>query len=476
MRRTPWEMSATRRILLIDPHGASRDALATRLETLGYDVVTANDGVQGAHEALEHPPSAVIADLSMPSISGAQLCRLLKAEPATQDVPVILRGEEGHRNRFWAEQTGALAYVIKGRMGDLVRAMNRGFESAVDEDGFWMALSSDVSVRDRIAQCLDAALFDSVIAAEVRKLAVCECFETLFDLFAQFVSQVTTYRWLALMTDAPVRGAVHAQPGLSSRALQEAIEAFGAAPDTRFALIEDQDPSSATEGPMPIVRPIAFGDTRLGSLALAPREESAREDAALLEICARELGGPLRTATLVEESQRLATVDALTGLFNRRAFVETARRELSRSQRHCDSLSVLLFDIDHFKKINDRQGHAMGDRVLKSIGALLSTLARECDVCARWGGEEFVVLLTSTDLEGGSKAAERMRAAIEDMRVDNDDGVRIPVTASFGVSTLHLTEDLDVLIDRADRAMYLAKTSGRNRVELDATPKSVAAA
>lgn len=364
-------MSAKRRILLIDPEEVSREALAVRLRTLGYDVATANDGVQGAHEALERPPSAVIADLAMPSISGAQLCRLLKAEPATQDVPVILRGEEGHRNRFWAEQTGALAYVIKGRMGDLVRAMNRGFEGAPEEDEFFMALSCDVSVRDRIAQCLDAALFDSVIAAEVRKLAVCECFDTLFDLFAQFVSQVTTYRWLSVVTDAPVRGGVHAQPGQSARALEEAIAALGVAPETRFTLIEDEDPSCDGEGPPPLVRPITFGDTRLGAIALAPRAASAREDAALLEIC------------------------------------------------------------------------------------------------ARWGGEEFVILLTSTDLPGGAQAAERVRAAIEAMRVDNDRGERIPVTASFGVATLEPNEEMDALVDRADRAMYLAKTSGRNRVELE---------
>ncbi|MEC7524639.1 MAG: diguanylate cyclase [Myxococcota bacterium] len=467
-------MSAKRRILLIDPEEVSREALAVRLRTLGYDVATANDGVQGAHEALERPPSAVIADLAMPSISGAQLCRLLKAEPATQDVPVILRGEEGHRNRFWAEQTGALAYVIKGRMGDLVRAMNRGFEGAPEEDEFFMALSCDVSVRDRIAQCLDAALFDSVIAAEVRKLAVCECFDTLFDLFAQFVSQVTTYRWLSVVTDAPVRGGVHAQPGQSARALEEAIAALGVAPETRFTLIEDEDPSCDGEGPPPLVRPITFGDTRLGAIALAPRAASAREDAALLEICARELGGPLRTATLVEESRRLATVDALTGLFNRRAFVDAARRELARAQRHRDPLSVLLFDIDHFKSINDGQGHAMGDRVLKSVGDLLSSLARESDVCARWGGEEFVILLTSTDLPGGAQAAERVRAAIEAMRVDNDRGERIPVTASFGVATLEPNEEMDALVDRADRAMYLAKTSGRNRVELELAHENAA--
>ena len=191
------------------------------------------------------------------------------------------------------------------------------------------------------------------------------------------------------------------------------------------------------------------------------------EDAALLEILARELGGPLRTATLVEESRRLATVDALTGLYNRRAFAEAARRELARAQRHGDPLSVVLFDIDHFKSINDNQGHAMGDRVLKTVGELLSSLARESDVCARWGGEEFVILLSSTDCGGGVVVAERVRAAMEALRVVDEAGEPIPVTASFGVAALAPNEDMDGVVDRADRAMYMAKTSGRNRVMVD---------
>ena len=122
-------------------------------------------------------------------------------------------------------------------------------------------------------------------------------------------------------------------------------------------------------------------------------------------------------------------------------------------------------DIDHFKKFNDTHGHATGDRVLKAVGERLTTLARESDVCARWGGEEFVILLSSTDLSGAAVAAERVRAALEGMQVHNDDGERVPVTASFGVATLRIDGELDALIDRADRAMYQAKTCGRNRVE-----------
>ncbi len=454
----------TSRILLVDPVEESREALATRLRMLGFEVTTACDGVEGAHAALGDPPAAVVADLWMPSISGAQLCRLLNAEPATADVPVILRGPEGRRHRFWAERTGAFAYAIKGRMGDLVRALALSVQRGED-NAFFTTFSADgADVRDRIAAYLDAALFDSVIAAEVRKLAVCESFERLFDHFAQFVSQVASYRWLAIVTTTPhQRLGVHARPQMRETATREAEIAFGTVSGACLLHIEDDDAADESTGPEPIVRPIMFGETTLGALAVAPCA-SSWTDADLVGVLARELGGALRTATLVEESQRLATLDPLTGLHNRRAFVASVEREIGRADRYGGALSFLLMDIDHFKLINDRRGHAMGDRVLSSVGDFLGQSIRTADLCARWGGEEFVVLLPHTSNEGACAFAERIRAMLERLEVRDDAGDLIPVTASIGVATHRGRESLDELVDRADRAMYAAKTSGRNRV------------
>jgi len=473
-------MPDTRRILLIDPVETSRENLASRLNTLGYDVLTANDGAEGAYRALEDPPHAVVADLFMPSISGAQLCRLLTAEIATAGVPVILRGAEVHRNRFWAEQTGALTYVVKGRMGDLIRALQRGFAAAQDDSGFFTAYSAEAAdVRDRIAHHLDVALFASVIAAEVRNLAVCESFDRLFDLFAQFTSQVTNYRWLSVVIDKPFRGGLHSRPGRAEQAKKELFEALKLKSDGNFIVVEDDDAAEESDGPEPLVREIRFGDTRLGSMAMAPRLSSLGEDIELIDILAKELGGPLRTATLVEESRRLARFDSLTGLYNRRAFAESGTRELQRAKRHLTPLSVLLLDIDHFKSVNDTYGHATGDRVLQAMGKLLADLGRVTDINARWGGEEFVVLMPETSREGALKVGERTRKAIEDVVVLSDDGKPLSLSASIGVSTLRSLDTIDTFLDRADKAMYVAKSGGRNRVcseaelqkEAPATPK-----
>lgn len=442
----------------------------------GYTVSIASDGAEGAHAALSEPPDAVVADLWMPSISGVQLCRLLKAEASTLDVPVLLRGPEGRRNRFWAERAGASAYVVQGRMSDLVRALTRAIKPGSADDAFSTVLPEGTGeVRDRIAAHLDEALFQSVIAAEVRQLAVTDSFDRLFDLFAQFVSQVTSYRWLALSTSWPPRLGLHANPSMRQQTEREAREAMRATEATHLLCVEDEDAFADETGPDVIVLPVLFGNVHLGDIAIAPRAPSHPRDRELVEVLARELGGAVRVATLVEETQRLATVDALTGLRNRRAFVEATEREIARNERYGDPLTVILLDIDHFKHVNDTFGHAAGDLVLAAVGQTLGVTARTTDLCARFGGEEFVVALTATALDGGLLAAERLRAAVEALVVHSADGVRIPVTASFGVALCRRGDSLDSLIDRADCAMYASKSAGRNRVTLEPAERSTIA-
>jgi len=454
--------------LLIDANEAGRTVLAERLRLQGFTVVECADGAEGAVLSLEDPPAAVVADLTMPSISGVQLCRLLGSEIGTSTVPVILRGAEGRRNHFWAEQAGAFAYVPKGRMGELVRALRRAIdERSNDGDFFVVSSTHGLDVRERIATHLDAALFDSVIAAEVRRLGTCESFDRLADLLSQFVSQVTTYRWIAVVRHEPLRLAVHANAACREAVIAEARKALGLTDETPVMVIEDDDATSDAEGPAAVLEPVYFGEHTIGTFALAPRAPEHKNDRLLVATIARELGGALRMATLVEESRWMATTDLLTGLLNRRAFLESTGREVARTKRYNDVLSVILLDVDHFKHINDRRGHAAGDMVLSAVGKLLNGALRTCDIVARWGGEEFVLVLPSTSLEGAEQVAERVREMMEQADIKDGNGDAIPVTASFGVASYALGESLEQVIDRADRAMYLAKSSGRNRVVCD---------
>lgn len=163
--------------------------------------------------------------------------------------------------------------------------------------------------------------------------------------------------------------------------------------------------------------------------------------------------------------QEISMRDGLTSLFNRTYFMERMRREVSYAERYELPLSLLFFDADDFKRINDRYGHSVGDLVLESIAQTCTTLLREHDVLARYGGEEFVLLLPATAAEGACQVAEKLRAALEDMRVKAVGAeAAIRITVSVGVSSWRDSQETaDTLFARADQALYRAKLAGKNR-------------
>lgn len=466
-------------VIVIDPDDATRELVCRRLSAQGYQVESTRSAAEGAEMALRNPPAALVANLWMPSISGVQLCRLLRSEPATADVPIVLCGDVAEpRNRFWAERAGASGFVARHRTGDLVRALARAITAAPRGESFFFQLGDGaIDVRERIARHLDDALFESVIASEVRALAACGDFERLFDLLAQFVSQVSRYRWLAVSAHAPARIGIHHPPHARDSIEAEVTQLGGrfseGHPDSWFR-IEDEDALPAAGASSPIVQDVRLGSRTIAQIALSPVSD-ADADAADKLLCtiARELGTPLRMTELVEEAQRLASTDMLTKISNRRSFTAALTSELARSQRHSYPLCVAMLDVDHFKKINDTRGHAAGDRVLAAIGAVLSGAAlRQTDLRARWGGEEFVAAFLSTGASGALVAAERLREAIASLAVIDDQGATIAVTASIGIAELVPHETLEQLMSRADEAMYEAKASGRNRVVLANAPPS----
>ena len=170
--------------------------------------------------------------------------------------------------------------------------------------------------------------------------------------------------------------------------------------------------------------------------------------------------------TVIAAEQRLlqmATTDPLTGLDNRSHFQARALSELARSRRTREPVSLLLADVDLFKRINDDFGHDAGDKVLRNLSELLRGGLRETDVLARWGGEEFIALLPSSDEEAAAQLAERVRSLVESAPIDVA-GRAVSVTMSFGVTTCRGAEDLEAATSRADQALYASKNGGRNRV------------
>lgn len=160
--------------------------------------------------------------------------------------------------------------------------------------------------------------------------------------------------------------------------------------------------------------------------------------------------------------EKQATTDTLTGCYNRKMFNDLLRAEIKKADRYDKKFSLIILDIDNFKAVNDTHGHLTGDEVLKDLAAIVSGSIRESDIFARWGGEEFSVLLPETDLQGGAILAEKIRVNVKSHRFNQVGNL----TCSFGVSEYKTDEPRDTLISNADWALYHAKNQGKNQVAI----------
>ena len=210
----------------------------------------------------------------------------------------------------------------------------------------------------------------------------------------------------------------------------------------------------------------AGDETTNMTLVLHPPEGGFGEETTkLAEWLASQAAIALENARLHDIVQRQAITDELTGLVNRRRFLDALRSEITKVQRLGGRLSVVLADLDDFKLINDGFGHHAGDEVLLAFADLLRGHGRDVDVAARLGGEEFAILLPETGVEGASAVADRLRQSLADRRIRIGEKAEVTVTASFGVAELEEGQSLDALLRAADSALYRAKELGKNRVE-----------
>jgi diguanylate cyclase (GGDEF)-like protein len=193
----------------------------------------------------------------------------------------------------------------------------------------------------------------------------------------------------------------------------------------------------------------------------------------------RDLSAPVALALARERARRdaedfarAAITDPVSGLFNRRYFHERLEEELDRARRHHTSVALLIIDVDNFKGINDRFGHLAGDMVIRSIGDILKRSVRKFDLCTRFGGEEFAIVMPGSGPESSVPVAERIRQRIEAFRASDTDLADLHVTASIGIAVSHGASSRE-LIGRADQALYEAKRTGKNRlVEWQPPPDS----
>jgi len=215
--------------------------------------------------------------------------------------------------------------------------------------------------------------------------------------------------------------------------------------------------------------PLRDQDELLGAIAVAADHESHRfspADLALLVLLAQHAAQAIRNARLFQQKERLATIDLLTGLPNRKHFIDLAEIEVERAFRYHKPLSAIMLDLDHFKKINETYGHHIGDQVLTKVAQLCQKTLRKVDVYGRYGGEELVVLMPETNRDHAFLAAARLRALVEAAPIATAQG-EVRLTVSLGVAELEGSGgSLERLLDALEKALIQAKLNGRNQVQV----------
>jgi diguanylate cyclase (GGDEF)-like protein len=261
-------------------------------------------------------------------------------------------------------------------------------------------------------------------------------------------------------------GATHDPDQLLRVVLDTALQATGA---TGATISDNLGPvftvGSPERGTERLELPLNAGRSNFGTLLLTGAGFGDDERLTANSLAAQAVVA-LENARLHAIVQQQARVDNLTGLANRRQCEEALASELARIERFDSELTLVFADLDAFKNVNDRHGHAGGDVVLREFAAVLRETVREADVAGRWGGEEFLLLLPGTDLEGGVLLAERIRDLICGRTILSPEGNPITITCSFGIASYPAVRDPATLLAAADEALYRAKRNGRNRVEV----------
>jgi two-component system cell cycle response regulator len=473
--QAPPDKDLVPRVLVCDDSAVVRRMLRLTFEAEGYAVESAESGEDAFARCLRSSYDLVVSDIRMGTLSGVQLCRLLRSDPAHKSTPIILlTAADDPRSRFWGRHAGADAYLVKdAMMGSLVSEAKRLLRDKHHDPAPVKPSPSRAEPLARLSEVLDELLFEAVVARDIRALA--DGAHTRRDLATALFdvcSEVASYRYLVLTlagVDGPshhlhVRGPFPEKP----TALALAALALGRIEPDEV----DLHHAGAVIGP---AERIASGE--LVTFPLRARGERAGEimvfggekyvggrDRMTLALVARELGIVVQNLFLLEETSRLARTDALTGLANRRHADDRLAYEIARARRNKQALSIALCDVDHFKHINDSCGHLMGDEVLVRIGKTIARSLRTVDIAGRWGGEEFMLVLPDTPIEGARVAVERIRAAIEAHGAIPNGPSR--VTLSAGVTSFVEGDEAETMVRRADAALYRAKENGRNRVEL----------
>lgn len=478
-------------VLLADDNKLVVKVTGSILEQAGYRVDVAWDGIEAAIKAFSLLPDLMILDVEMPKIKGYQVCRLLKEDQFTSWMPVImLTGREHQSDMFWGLKAGADAYITKGfKPENLLEKVDELLSRAgeyEEERELSRKRKKDVSedyVIDKITDLLDRKLYETTILNDIASLSssLQDFSETLKSVF-EILAKLFNYNTAAVLFLDEQEMYIYINRTSSSDMLDE-LERETIRVATGYAwqvgdpsMIERVvlnldclvDPGDRQPGHEYVHIPLTAHKTVIGVLVAAgPPSPAFRRDApGILNLVNNELTMILDNARLYEGAKRMAITDGLTKIYNHRFFQELLEKEFKRASRYHTTFSLIMLDIDFFKRINDTHGHLYGDEILKQIAVLVKGCLRTMDILARYGGEEFAILLPETDLEDAMFTADRIRMAVENHDFSLSQGKPVRVTVSQGVTSFPSPgiEKRSDIVAKADAALYEAKEAGRNCV------------
>ena len=483
MTTTPPKPAQPLQVLLVDDNPIQLSLLRHLFQRHGHSTLEARNGAEALILLSTEYPDVVVSDCVMPLLDGYQFCRLLKDDRATRNLPVLLlTAQGGGLARFWAKTCGADRFLVKGRdLDHVVEAATALAESwphprtvhavpRLAQENFAVD-----AIQHRLSQALEQRLVETVLRDSIARLYTADHDTSkLISGFIEILQELVLPGALMvayLGEDGIWCQGVHGNSTTAEnrRLLEQTVMeqvALKTPPNCHWhpAADEDERRHNLRDPIQQVFLAATPGYPAVGALAFITERHNAETYERLFEVAGEELG---RLLSLEDSRLRLyhqAIRDPLTGLFNRRHTLDMLSMELDQCGRFGQGLSVMLIDLDHFKAVNDRYGHPVGDQVLSVMAQRMDFGLRKVDQLGRIGGEEFLAYCPQTDLEGARALAERLREAVA---VDPIPGLPPAdrVTLSIGLATWEGPEDsADSLISRADQALYHAKAQGRNRV------------
>ncbi|MGE5403536.1 MAG: diguanylate cyclase [Candidatus Saccharibacteria bacterium] len=467
--------SITGNILIIDDTPMNVLVLSKLLTDNGYKVQAETNSNKGLEIAFASPPDLILLDIVMPDLNGYDVCKELKSHPATADIPVIFLSALDHtEDKVRGFSVGAIDFITKPFQPEEVLVRVRTHLSLQITRRELMKTNNELKyalLREKMlndfSRALGRSLDGNILIDTITSLAPELIGAESCELGILNEDGITLNR--VYPPDKPGGNALSMHSDDDS-SMAELWEFLGSGSPR---LIETRQVKANWSKPLEeagitwiMLVPLVLVETRLGVLILTstkPQNIFSKRELNLAESLGRLAAMAVQNARLFEHSQHLANTDGLTGLNNRRHFYDLASQEIGKARRYKMPLSMIMLDIDFFKKVNDTYGHTCGDDVLRNVANCVQSNIRTVDIHGRYGGEEFVVLLPFTTAEQACILAERLRYRVAEI-ITRSEAQEINVTISLGIAGYHLdgSDTLEELLKRADEALYSAKSNGRN--------------